>query len=377
MTEFNMYSNLTKSEYEPPFEGMKIVFIQKMIKFSRDITKYKKCSKALNEYKKKKELKVLDIEKIDFEDSKGESLGVPSLHHLKAEDFNYELKTGESIKLSGSNLLNSLKVFARMGGDEVNTLVYSGVAKATAMLNADGSIDFTISNKVSDKITLKLSNIGKTTNAMLEEFINSNDFGPINMTPSKTADPAVIEMLRLINSENYTVEKANGEYLYLNEKYSYALVQNEDGTSTPRGFIHTNDGIYQYSIIDGRVILGDMDYTLFDNWSIANEESLTSSAVTYFDNALDFEYNEVENRYELIPSSNNSSYLSFSKDWLGLSATACNLITLEKNETDNTIIIGANVTYVNESEEEVTEMKYITVSNFGTTIVQALEDYLG
>ena len=33
-----------------------------------DFSWYEKCSKALNEYKKKKELEVLDIDEIDFED---------------------------------------------------------------------------------------------------------------------------------------------------------------------------------------------------------------------------------------------------------------------------------------------------------------------
>lgn len=314
-------------------------------------------------------------EKIDFKDNKGESLGVPSLNHLNVNNFDFELVTGEVVKITNTEALESMKVFARMGGEYVNGTVYSGIKSASVVLNEDSSFTFEIKTKF-DSFKIKLSNIGTTANDMLEDFINSNQFGPINMTPTVTADPVVLEMLKLIDGENYTVKKADGSYLYITEKYSYSEFTDEDNVTTAKGFVVTDNGSYSYVIIDGEVTLGEMDYSIDPAWSIKAEEGLKSSTVSYFDSSLDYKYNETAGRYEMIPPSTNYSYMSFSSDFFGVNATACNLITLHKDSTENKLYIGGEFTYVDENENSKTEYLTIEVFDFGTTEVEKMENYL-
>ena len=73
---------------------------------------------------------------------------------------------------------------------------YSGISGAKVTLTEEDTLEITFANKMkSSKVTFIISNIGSTTNELVEEFVNGDSFFPEAVIDELPADPVVENML--------------------------------------------------------------------------------------------------------------------------------------------------------------------------------------
>ena len=296
--------------------------------------------------------------------------GLPSLHQLDLNDFDYDLKTNTKVKIKDGS---SLKALTYMLDEMYSTYYYGGVAEAELTLKDNGNLEFALKTNMRDVSRFELSNIGTTEDSLIEEFIVSKNFCPASSVSTK-GDPEVEAMLANIKNGNYHVNKGeNGEFV-INEKYSYNVtIDPETKVETINGYLKLADGVYSYVVEDNKVVLGENYTELYGNIeNVKDLAGLDSGMVTYFNNASKFLKNEQEGYYEMVPDDN--SHFTFSEKWFGASALNCSLITLEKGVSN--ITIGANLTLQDEAGyPKDPEMKYLVVYNIGTAEVEFMENY--
>ena len=293
--------------------------------------------------------------------------GLPSLHKLDLSQFDYDLETGKKVRIKDGS---SAKAFSFMLDEFYSTYYYGGVVATDITLLEGGALEIAIRTRMGDYSRFVLSNIGTTEDAVIQEFIGSENFRPaIDEEIDYETDPVVQSMLDDIALGNYTINKADGTKFYMNEKYSYS----EDSEGNVKGYVKLDNGIFQYFVEEGKVVLGEDNYQ--ETWNINNIyelDGLNSSNVNYFKDATKYTYNEIMDIYEMIPT---GSFYSFSTKWFNEVALSIDLITLEKN--DSNINIGALLSIVDDLGEITSqEMRYLEVSNIGNTSNEFMESYL-
>ena len=291
--------------------------------------------------------------------------GMPSLHHLNLNQLDLEVEVGTPVKIKNGS---SLKALTFMLDEFYATYYYSGVNTATVMLNSDGNLEFTFTNRVKESSTFVLSNIGNTTDSLLEEYISSENFMP--GASGVKVDEELKSMLDLINGSNYLVNKADGSLFCINDKYIYdEVVDIETNEKVISGYIKLNDGIYHYTIENDEVIV-DEEPSAYE--SISELGGL--KYISYFNDPTLYSRTN-DGLYEMNVSSNDYSWYTFGSKWLGQTIMGLDKVSLEKGISN--ITIGAHVNYyIGESETLTTEWKYLVVYQINNAQVDILENYL-
>ena len=253
---------------------------------------------------------------------------------------------------------------------------YSGVARATVLLDSNDNLQVTFKNQYGySPATYIISDIGTTSNEAVENFIASDEFGPKAIEEEAPADENVTAMLTSIAMGNYTVTKEDGTKFFMNSNYSYMETKNsETNEVTVSGYIKFGPSMFSYVIENNEINVDtSFDYSgIYESLSsISGLDGINSGNVQYFltKNANKFTYSEENNRYELITS--DASYIYFANKWYNFEASGCNVVTLAKNN-DN-IIIGMDLLYEGSANSTY---KTIEISNIGATTVQLLDDYI-
>lgn len=287
--------------------------------------------------------------------------GIPSLHSLDLSKFDYELVMNESVTIKDGS---SLKALSFLLDDQYASYYYAGVKKAIITLTSDNNLEIRFENLMRESSTFVLSDIGTTSDALINEFVNSEDFGP-DYSAIKI-DEELKALLKDVNSANYTVTKPNGCLFTINENYIYSEVINEETSEKEiSGYIKLTDGIYMYTIINNEVILGEK----VEATSIKNLAGLHS--VSYFKDATKFI--KTSNGFELSVSESDYEFYSFGSTWLNISVQKLTKISLTRE--NNNIKIGAFVQGY-DNGTQITDWMYLEVSNIGNANIDLLDTYL-
>ena len=307
-------------------------------------------------------------------DSKGNICeGIPSLNKIDLSKFDFDMVIGDTKSITDGI---SLRYLSYMLDDMFSQNYYSGISKASVLLDSNDNLVISFKNKYSyAPATFIISDIGATTHEAVENFIASDWFGPAAKVEEAPADENVTAMLTSIAMGNYTVTKEDGTKFYMNSNYSYMETKNsETNEVTVRGYIKLGPSMFSYVIENNEISVDtSFDYSgIYGSLSsISGLDGINSGNVQYFltKNANKFTYSEENNRYELVTS--DASYIYFANKWYNFEASGCNVVTLEKNN-DN-IIIGMDL--LSEGSTNST-YKTIDISNIGATTVQLLDDYI-
>ena len=299
--------------------------------------------------------------------------GIPSLHKLDLSQFDMDIIKGETLTITDGS---SLRYLSYMIDDFFAQNYYSGISGAKVTLTEDDTLEITFANKKkSSKVTFIISNIGSTTNELVEEFVNGDSFFPEAVIDELPADPVVENMLTKINDGNYTVTKPDGTKFYMNSEYSYMETKNNETNEIEvSGYLKAGPSMFAYKIQNDEIIVDtSLDYAglFLGLTSISGLDGLNSSNVQFFllKNANKYSFNSEKDFYEY-KNKNDVSYSLFARKWLNEEVNGYNYVSLKENNEN--IIIGIELIY----EDNSSVYKTLEVSNIGSTNVKKLDDYL-
>ena len=299
--------------------------------------------------------------------------GIPSLHKLDLSQFDMDIIKGETLTITDGS---SLRYLSYMIDDFFAQNYYSGISGAKVTLTEDDTLEITFANKMkSSKVTFIISNIGSTTNELVEEFVNGDSFFPEAVIDELPADPVVENMLTKINDGNYTITKPDGTKFYMNSEYSYMETKNSETNEIEvSGYLKAGPSMFAYKIQNDEIFVDtSLDYAglFLGLTSISGLDGLNSSNVQFFlrKNANKYSFNSEKDFYEY-KDNNDVSYSLFARKWLNEEVNGYNYVSLKENNEN--IIIGIELIY----EDNNSVYKTLEVSNIGSTNVKKLDDYL-
>ena len=280
---------------------------------------------------------------------------------------------GETLTITDGS---SLRYLSYMIDDFFAQNYYSGISGAKVTLTEDDTLEITFANKKKlSKVTFIISNIGSTTNELVEEFVNGDSFFPEAVIDELPADPVVENMLTKINEGNYTITKPDGTKFYMNSEYSYMETKNSETNEIEvSGYLKAGPSMFAYKIQNDEIIVDtSLDYAglFLGLTSISGLDGLNSSNVQFFllKNANKYSFNSEKDFYEYT-NKNDVSYSLFARKWLNEEVNGYNYVSLKENNEN--IIIGIELIY----EDNNSVYKTLEVSNIGSTNVKKLDDYL-
>ena len=241
------------------------------------------------------------------------------------------------------------------------TFNLNGTGNALYLSYKDGAISYTLKARLSSGVALNfvgsIFNVNSTYEPLIEDFLDRNS------VVSTTVDSTLSSYLSLLKPLNYTIDlTSKGDNYVVTDRYVFF---GESGDISGNGIIETNDGLFEFRLLNNVVTLGDKvsDYISIEEseYNLLNYDAIEES------NLSKFYYTTYYGGYTMFDTSCFDEFYNFIKVNGNYTPFA---LTLNYEEEDVTMNVYAynssgNMTLIGSSLKEI-----------GSSSISVLENYL-